>query len=480
MNIVLQWSDFASISPLLILLGAGLVLLLLESFAVETAKKISFFLSLAVIISAFFAALYAPPSENQLLTNWLRFDAMSRLFTLFFLLIGLGSILLSSAFFRRFEASRGEYFFLLLSAIFGLILIGASADFLTLFLGIETLSISLYVLCGYMKRWGISNEASLKYFLMGSLAAAFLLYGIALIYGAVGTTKLDALLNGYHSLAKGTDKILFLSGVVFITIGLAFEAALVPFHIWAPDVYDGAPTPVTAFMSVGTKTGAFAAFIRVFFDALPQFDLIWNQGIALLAYPTLIYANAVAIRQIYLRRFFAYSGISHAGFLLIPLAAGTPDALSSLIFYLVVYVLATLGSFATIAYLDHKTNGVSIHDLQGLFKRSPMLAGILAFCLLTLAGIPPTAGFFAKFYVFKVGFQAGYYALVIVGLLTTILSAFYYLRMIGVMFSESPAEFTLPPRSWPAACVGLTSCAAIVFLSCYPAPILSLLTLANK
>jgi len=477
MNIVLNWVDFAAISPLLIILVGALLVLLLETFDESASKKYAGILTLATIALAIYAAIVSPPSHNNLLTPWLRFDSLERLFTVLFLAIGFGSALLSSSFFQRFEATRGEYFFLLLSALFGLILVGASADFLTLFLGLETLSIALYVLCGYMKKWEISHEAAIKYFLMGALAAAFLLYGIALIYGAVGTTRFDALLGGYHALAAGSDKVLFLSGIALVTLGLAFKAAIVPFHVWAPDVYDGAPTPVTAFMAVGTKVGAFAAFVRVFFDALPQFDILWHEGIALLAYPTLIYANIVAIRQQQLRRFFAYSGISHAGFLLIPLAAGTPDALSALLFYLVVYALATLGSFAVLAFLDERTEGVLLRDLKGLFRRSPLLAGVLALCLLTLAGIPPTAGFFAKFYVFKVAFEAGYYALVIVGLLTTILSAYYYLRIVAIMFAEVPEETASPKRSWPAALVGAAAFAAIAVISCFPAPLLQLLQL---
>ena len=214
-----------------------------------------------------------------------------------------------------------------------------------------------------------------------------------------------------------------------MTLGLAFKAAIVPFHVWAPDVYDGAPMPVTAFMAVGTKAGAFAAFTRVFLVALPQFDPLWNQGMAWLAIITMVYANIVALRQVQLRRFFAYSGISHAGFLLIPLIADTSDAPAALAFYLVVYAIATLGSFAILAFLDKDSHGVFLRDLQGFFYRSPFLAAIFTLCLLTLAGIPPTAGFFAKFYLFKIAFQSGYYTLVIVGLLTTILSAFYYVRI---------------------------------------------------
>lgn len=481
MNTAFTFHDIASISPLLILLAGALIILLVESLGEPLIKKFFSLLTSVILITALCAALYAPVSHHPFLVPWLRFDFIARFFTLFFLVIGLGATWLAYPFFQRFEATEGEYFFLLLSSLFGLILIGSSADFLTLFLGIETLSIALYVSCGYMKKWGSSSEAALKYFLMGALAAAFFLYGVALIYGATGTTSLRFLLEAYDQLGSPAEKTLFLSGIALVTLGLAFEAALVPFHVWAPDVYEGASTPVTAFMAVGTKVGAFAAFIVIFFLSIPRFDLLWNQGMAWLAYPTLIYANFVALRQVQLRRFFAYSGIAQAGFMLIPVIVNTPESLSALIFYLVVYALATFGCFSVMTFLDWRKEGVMIEDLRGLFYRSPLSALMLTLCLLTLAGIPPTAGFLAKFYIFKVAFQAGYYGLVVVGLLTTILAIYYYLRIVSVMFSgvsevsggeEIPAERTPILRSGPATLVGLISMGAILILSIYPNPFL--------
>ena len=474
MNAELNFTDYAALSPFLILLLGALVILLVESFWEGLAKTYSVYLTVLTLIAAIIAAYYSATTLNPLLTLWVRLDSLSHFLTIFFLSIGLATTLLSASFFQRFEATEGEYFFLILAALFGLLLIGAAADFLTLFLGLETLSISLYILCGYMKRWALSEESAIKYFLMGAISAAFLLFGIALIYGAVGSTNFNALLPAYKTLA-GAEKALFLSGIALVTLGLAFKAAIVPFHVWAPDVYDGAPTPVTAFMAVGTKAGAFAAFAIVFLVALPRFDPIWNEGISLLAYPTLIYANIVALRQTQLRRFFAYSGISHAGFLLLPLAASTPDSLQALMFYLVIYALATLGAFAVIAFLDHKPEGVVLRDLHGLFRRSPLLAGFLALCLLTLAGIPPTAGFFAKFYLFKVAFEAGYYSLVVVGLLMAILAAYYYLRIAAVMFMEAPEKSREHEQIGFAGIVGFVSFAAIVFLSCYPEPLFAFL-----
>ncbi|MBS4167684.1 NADH-quinone oxidoreductase subunit N [Parachlamydia sp. AcF125] len=473
MNTALHFADFASISPLPILLIGALLLILIESFSESLSRKGAFGFSIAVILAALWATFKAPFEGHPLLSAWLQFDAIGRYFTTLFLGIGLGVACLSATFFQRVESSRGEFYFLLISSLFGLVLITTAVDFLVLFLGLETLSIALYILCGYRKKCSLSQEASLKYFLMGSIAAAVLLYGIALIYGAIGTTHFNALLPGYRGLHSVTDKTLFLSGIALVTMGIAFKAAIVPFHLWAPDVYEGASTPVTAFMAVGTKAGAFAAFVRLFLGVLPQFDPVWNDAIVWLAYLTLIYANFLALKQTHLRRFFAYSGISHAGFLLLPLVAGTSESLPALLFYLAIYVIATLGCFATLALLDRADEGFVVKDLQGLFRRSPLLAGSFILCLLTLGGIPPTVGFFAKFYVFKVAFQAGYHGLVAIGLLTTILSAYYYLRIVAVMLAEEPSEKVSIFYSWPAAVVGVLSCAAIVVLSCYPTPLLA-------
>lgn len=440
-----------------------------------SAKKTSFPVAIVTLLLAGIAVLAAPESTNPLLTNWIYFDPLARFFALLFILMALGAVLLSVPFFKRFEASKGEYLFLLFSALLGLLLTSSAADFLTLFLGIETLSLSLYILCGYIRAWDNSREASTKYFLTGALAAAFLLYGIALVYGATGTTRFDGLLAKYQAIGTASDQALFLGGAAFITLGIAFKAAIVPAHGWAPDVYDGAPTPVTAFMAVATKSGAFAAFIRIFMEALPGFNPLWNQGLSLLVYPTLIYANIVALCQTQLRRFFAYSSIANAGFLLIPVASGGPEATQALLFYLVVYALATLACFAILAFLDDKEEGVLFSDIQGLYRRYPVLALIFTLALLTLAGVPPTAGFLAKFYLFKVAFQAKAYGLVVVGLLTTILSVFYYLRIIALMFTKEGAKTTKMVYSLPAMGVGVFCLAGIAFLSIYPEPFLSLL-----
>lgn len=457
----LRGIDIAALAPLLILFSGSMLVLLFESFFSASAKKYGHLLTLAILLLAGYSAFYAPVSENPLITPWLRFDSTAHFFNLFFIAIGIAVVLISPYF-------HGEYFFLLLASMTGLLLIGNSNDFLTLFLGIEALSIPLYILCGFIKKREISHESAVKYFLTGALATAFLVYGIALVYGALGTTTFEGLLAKYQAISSAQDHTLFLGGIALITLALLFKATIAPFHQWAPDVYAGAPTSVTAFMAVATKAGAFAAFIRIFMEALPLFDARWNEALSWLAILTLIYANFVALKQVQMRRFFAYSGIAQAGLMLIPLVVGTPSAKEALLFYLVVYALATLGCFAVLTALDERQEGVRLQDLRGLFKRSPSLSIFFSLCLLTLAGIPPTAGFLAKFLILKEAFEANYYVLVAVALLTSILSIYYYLRPIAIMIGSHPEFGSIKAKHLPNRLVGLIACLLITALSLFP------------
>ncbi len=464
----LKLIDYMALAPILITFGMALILILLESL---TDKKIGHYapiLTALALITAIFVAWPSNISDNPLLTTWLRFDEFAHFFTLFFLFLSLAIALLSASFLQYFVISQGEYFFFLLSALVGMLLISASADFLTLFIGIELLSLSSYLLCGYMKQWRFSAEASVKYFLMGAFATAFLLYGIALIYGAVGTTKFDGLSEHYRTLAAHNQRILFLSGIALISLGLCFKAAIVPFHMWAPDAYSGAATPVIAFMAVGTKAAAFVALARVFLVELAGFDALWQQAMAWLAYPTLIYANIVALRQNRLRRFLAYSGIAQAGFMLLALAAGTSEAISALSFYLIVYAFAMIAILAVLTELDRDEKGLMLTDLNGLAYRSPWRAAILVLALLTLSGIPPTAGFFAKFYLFKVAFKANYHLLVVVALCLSVFAAYYYLRIVSLIFSKYTQTKIIYSATLPLVFVGVLAFSTLLWLALDP------------
>ncbi len=443
--------DLFALAPLLILFAAALVLLL-----VENKKSVSIITIGSLALAIAFAAV-APASTNSHITPWLTFDGLSRFFTLLFLATSLATELIAESYFDK----KAEFSFFLLASCFGLILIAMAQDFLTLFIGLETLSISLYVLCSYIKTSPFSAEASFKYFLLGSVSTAILLFGIALIYGGAKTTAL---------LMPADPNALFGAGIALVTISLLFKAAIFPFHIWTPDVYQGAPTPVTLFMAAATKAASFAAFIRIFLLGYSAIDPIWHTLISYMAIPTLLFANFVAMKQKELRRFFAYSGISHAGFLLIGLAAGD---IGSILFYLVVYVLATVGCFASLSFVDRKVDGVTIDDLKGLFRASPVIGIAFTFCLVTLAGIPPSIGFFAKFYLLKGAFMQGYIAAVVTGLLTTILAAYYYLKIAAAIFSEQK-EADEVQRNGSLIATSLAF-AALVVLTFYPEPLLTIL-----
>lgn len=470
----LSFLDYFAVSPLLILVVTSLLLLLVEAYK-SRAHTTLWSITIAGLIAALVFASIAPESTNPLIANWLYFDSLSRFFSLLFITIGIAVCLMASSFFKQFHATRGEFFFFIVASLFGLILLSSAKNFLTLFLGLETLSISLYVLTNYVKTCTNAHEASFKYFILGSISTALLLFGIAMVYAATGTTAFDALAPQF-ALLSGPDKILFFSGMSLISVSLLFKAAIVPFHIWAPDVYAGAPTAVTAFMAVATKAGAFAVLIRLFLSSLGSFDPAWQQIASLLVYPTLLWANFVAMRTLQLRRFFAYSGISHAGFLLIPLAASTPESAPCMLFYIVVYTVATLGAFACLCFLDTKSEGVMLDDLRGLFYTSPTLTAMFTLCLLTLGGIPPMIGFFAKFYILKIAFTAGLYGIVIIALLTTILSAYYYLRIVAALFSEKQADAPQPARSARTALAATLCCTAIIAISIYPEPLMQLVS----
>lgn len=462
MTLEMSLRDFYALLPLLILFLGSMIVLLVESFASHFAKKYGRLLTLLILLVSGVTSLMAPASQNPLITSWIRFDPLAQFFSLFFIFIGISVVALS-------PRSSGEYFFLLLSSLMGLLLISSSADFLTLFLGIETLSIPLYILCGFIKKREISHESAAKYFLTGALATAFLVYGIALVYGAVGVTKFETLLPQFHSIVSSQDQALFFGGIAFISLALLFKATIVPFHQWAPDVYAGAPTAVTAFMAVATKAGAFAALILLFFIALPNFNQYWNEIISWFTLLTLLYANFVALKQTQMRRFFAYSGIAQAGFMLIPFAVSHEGGKEAVLFYLVIYCLATLGCFGVLSALDERQEGVRLQDLRGLFKRAPIYCLLFSFCLLTLAGLPPTAGFLGKFLILKEAFQEGYFALVAVALATSILSIFYYLRPIALMLSEPSKETVTFKEQALVTCSLLAG--FLFFISLFPLPL---------
>jgi NADH-quinone oxidoreductase subunit N len=346
---------------------------------------------------------------------------------------------LGHAYLRDREIHRPEFEPLLLLSAIGMTLLGAANDLITVFVTLEILSIALYVMAGMARRDRRSQEAAIKYFVMGAVASAILLYGMALIYVAVGSLDVPSI-----GLAVGlttTPQRVVAIGLILMTVGLGFKVALVPFHTWTPDVYEGAPTNVTAFMAAGTKAAAFAALLRLYLLSFGSLSDYWVPVIAVLAAVTMIYGAVVALVQRDVKRILAYSALAHAGYAAIGVASANRAGLSATLWYLLTYAISTLAAFGVVLAIE-RTNrrAVALVDLRGLGRTSPFLAGILSIALLSLAGLPPTVGFVGKLTVFEAGLQAGLAWLVVVGVISSVIAAFFYLRLMGMMFLEDPDE----------------------------------------
>jgi NADH-quinone oxidoreductase subunit N len=360
-------------------------------------------------------------------------------------------ILLSPGYLKRLNIiHQGEYYALMLLATLGMMIMAAAISFLTVFLGIEMLSLALYILCGFVARRTTSQEAGMKYFLLSSFASAFLLYGIAMTYGATGNTSFAGIMK-YLS-AHTSSTTLLLIGMGLLIVGFAFKVSAVPFQAWTPDVYEGAPAPVTAFMSVGTKAAALIAFARVFDVALLPVKSTWEPVIWAITILTIVGGNVLALAQNNVKRLLSYSSIAHAGYLLIGIVVGGTIGLSAILFYLLCYTFLNLGAFGVVTVLENADNsGNSLSEIRGLWYRQPALAGILALFMLALAGFPPMAGFAAKYYLFYAALQGGHPELLIIGVLASVLGMYYYLRVIASMFMErEPVATHVAADSTPA------------------------------
>jgi NADH-quinone oxidoreductase subunit N len=357
--------------------------------------------------------------------------------------------------------NRAEVEPLLLLSVVGMAALGSANDLITLFIALELLSLALYVLAGLARRDRRSQEASLKYFVTGAVASAILLYGMALIYVATGSVTLPEI--GAAVGLVTTPRFVGAIGLALITVGIGFKVALAPFHLWTPDVYQGAPTNVTAFMAAGTKAAGFAAALRLYLVAFPDLEALWVPVLAVLAAITMLYGAFLAVVQRDVKRILAYSAISHAGFATIGLVANSDVGLSATLWYLLTYAVSTLTAFGCVIVLERRRKGeVTLADLRGVGRSAPAVAGIFAFALLSLAGIPITAGYVGKLVVFEAGIEAGFTWLVLIGVLASVVAAFFYLRIAGTMFLEEPPEPAAGPYPSFGLSVGVTVSAALV------------------
>ncbi|GAC1426182.1 MAG: NADH-quinone oxidoreductase subunit N [Ktedonobacteraceae bacterium] len=476
--------DWARIAPELVLASITLLLMMVDLFLPQTGSGprdrhsgTSNFtalplLSIIGILGAFVATIIlfvAGPVASSggtniavnipryAFNNMISADWGSLYGYLIVLSASLLGVLFSPAYLKRLNlVHQGEYYALLMLATIGMMLLTAAASFLTVFIGIEMLSLALYILCGFVARRKSSQESGMKYFLLSSFASAFLLYGIALTYGATGNTSF----TGMQSFLSGRASTfpthaMLLIGMGLLAVGFAFKVSAIPFQAWTPDVYEGAPAPVTAFMSIATKAAAIIAFARVFGVVLYNVHNDWLPIIETITILTIIGGNVLALVQSNLKRLLAYSGIAHAGYLLIGIVAASATvvgtrfpgvrttALSSILFYLLCYTFLNMGAFGIASLLERADNsGNDLQDLRGLWYRRPVMAGLLAFFLLGLAGFPPMAGFAGKYFIFYAALNSGHPELLIIGVLASILGMYYYLRIIATMFMEGESAFT--------------------------------------
>jgi NADH-quinone oxidoreductase subunit N len=353
-------------------------------------------------------------------------------FNLIFCLAGILTLLMSASYLNTADIHAGEYYSLILFSIVGMVFMAAGTDLINIFLGLETMSMSVYVLAGIWRQRLQSNEAALKYFLLGAFASGFLLYGIALVYGATGSVKLGEI-AAYVNAHGGSTMLLI--GVAMLIVGFGFKVAAAPFHVWTPDVYEGAPTTITAFMAVGVKAAAFAAFARVFLHTLGAIHGQWEGILWILAALTMTVGNITAIVQHNVKRMLAYSSIAHAGYLLVAMVAGKELGGAALMYYLVAYGLMNLGAFGVIIAMGRKGEpNEEFSDFAGLGFRYPLLAMAMTVFMLSLTGVPPLVGFTGKFYIFSAAVKAGYVWLAVIGVLNSVISAYYYIRVVVNMY----------------------------------------------
>ena len=384
--------------------------------------------------------------------------------TFILIVVGALTIMFSSQVVYRDGIPAGEYYALVLFSIVGMIMMATAADLLVIFIALEILSLAVYVLTGVRRDSALGTEAAFKYFLLGAFSSAFFLYGIAFTYGVTGSTRLEAV-GAFLSAQALSDNPMILMAVGLLLVGFGFKISAVPFHMWTPDAYEGAPAIVTGFMSTGVKVAAFAAFTRVFLSTFEPFVTDWAPLVAVLAAATMILGTVVGVAQTNLKRMLAYSSIAHGGYLLVGLVAANQVGKAAILFYLLAYSVTNLAAFGVIALLGTRDRGNDeLRDYAGLWHTRPALAALMTVCLLSLGGLPPTAGFIGKWYIFTAAVSAGYYWLAIVGVLTSVISVFFYLRVVVMMYmSEREGALPLPATVTRMGMAALTVAIAVIF-----------------
>ena len=471
--------NLGGVLPALILGVAGLLATLLGLFVRKGAATVGAIIGFTAVLIALAANAPLRFMNTPAFSGMIVLDTFSWFFNLLILLsVGL-TILISMKYLTDQGLDLYEYFAILLFSSVGMMFMVSGNHLLMIFVGLETLSIGVYVLTGVLPKSSKASEASLKYLLLGSFSSALFLYGAALLYGASGSLSLAGLAKYFQS---GSISTMGLIGMGLLLVGFSFKVAAVPFHMWTPDVYDGAPSPITGFMSVGVKAAAFAAFLRVFFECFGSVQVTWSHILWILAVLTMILGNLAALVQSNIKRMLAYSSIAHAGYILMGMVAGTAMGAAGILYYLLAYIFTNLGAFAVVTMVGRKGEAnISIDDYRGLGKSHPALALAMSIFLFSLAGIPPTAGFIGKFTIFGAAIASGYIWLVIIGVLTSAASVFYYFRVVMKMYMEAPEVEPESLKFSPSMALALTLTVMVVlYIGIFPTTYLNLATESVK
>src|SRR5947207_5268569 len=461
-------SDFWYILPELVLTAGALVLLIVDVALRTQARSAPLAWVTLIVLAATAVSLWPFTSTEVVVAHGLlAVDRFALFFKVVFLVAAAITVLMSTRYLQVEGAqSPGEYYFLILCATLGMMVMAGGIDLIPIFIGLETMAVSFYILAGFIKPSQRSNEAAVKYFLLGAFSLGILLYGMSLMYGLSGTTSLRAMAPLFAG--QESDRRLVLA-VILVVAGVGFKIAAVPFHMWAPDVYEGAPTPVTAFLSVGSKAASFAMLLRIFFEGLPAMSADWRLLFEALSIVTMTVGNVAALTQSNLKRMLAYSSIAHAGYVLIGVVAGTPRGVEATLTYLFIYAFMQLGAFAVIVLLRRQdVIGDELKDFSGLYFLQPYAAFAMLLFMLSLGGIPPTAGFMGKFWLFGAAIDAGYVWLALIGVLNSAISLYYYIRIVVFMYIKDEALGSTP-KAVPTLSLALgVAVVATLLLGIYP------------
>ncbi|MEK6683687.1 MAG: NADH-quinone oxidoreductase subunit N [Nitrospirota bacterium] len=466
-------TDIGAVLPEIIVAAYACAILLIEPFIPKDRRNILAFFGLAALGLAFYATVNLMWTDLSVMNGMFILDPFGNFFKLILYVAAAMTILLSIGYLKREGIDLGEYYAFILFAACGMMVMVSASDLITVFLGLELASIPFYILAGFKRFEAKSLEASAKYFILGSFSSGILLFGISLLYGLSGTTNLEALAQ--HLRGEEIGNPAWILAMILLIVGFGFKVAVVPFHMWAPDVYEGAPTPVTAFLSVGSKAASFAVFLRVFVEALGGIQSDWRLLLILLAVVTIVLGNVVALVQTNIKRMLAYSSIAHAGYAVIGLIVGDRLGIVSLMVYMGVYAFMTLGAFGVVMLLRRGgVEGDEIADFAGLARKNRLAAFAMLIFMFSLTGIPPTAGFIAKFYIFMAAVNAGLTWLVVLAVIFTAVSAYFYLKVVMVMYMKEPDENVQMVAPSAAVMVLAVAAAAVLLIGIYPGPFLDL------